>query len=313
MDGASARQGIPASYVVLVEEPRQVTLPDGRTLAFDDLGDPQGVPLVYLHGTPDSRLARHPDDEVTAAAGVRLIAVDRPGAGDSAFHPGATLSSLGDDLSHLLDALAIDRAALLGWSAGGLFALAAAAVLADRVLAVGVVCTLPPVEAYRDASLVGALGPARRQVVDLAMEMTPADLAVELAPYLVPLPLSEELALEHVLAGAGEAGRAELAAVPGSAEQLARALQASVQQGLAGLQQDLALQLEPGVDLDAIRVPVRCFHGSRDDTSPPEVGAWLSSHLPTSVLDLVPGGGHHLLFPRWRGILRAVLRDGGPV
>ena len=296
---------------MLVEAPQQVRLPDGRTLAFDDVGDPSGVPVLYLHGTPDSRLARHPDDAATAAAGVRLIAVDRPGAGDSDLHPGATLASLGEDLAHLLDALAVDRAALLGWSSGGLFALAAAAVLAERVLAVAVVGTLPPVEAYADASLVDALGPARRQVVDLAAEMVPADLAAELAPYLVPLPLSDELALEHVLSAAGEVGRAELAEVPGSAEQLARALQAAVRHGVRGVEQDLALQFEPGVDLAAIRSPVRCFHGSRDAGSPPEVGAWLSSHLRSSVLDLVPGGGHHLLFPRWRGILRALLRDGG--
>lgn len=297
---------------MLVEAPQHIRLPDGRALAFDDVGDPQGAPVVYLHGTPDSRLARHPDDAVTAAAGVRLIAVDRPGAGDSDLHPGARLSSLGEDLLHLLDALAIDRVALLGWSSGGLFALAAAAVLEERVAAVGVVGTLPPVEAYAEPSLVDALGPARRQVVELAAEMTPRELAAELAPYLVPLPLDDELALEHVLHGAGEAGRAELALVAGSAEQLARALQASVQHGLAGLEQDLALQLEPGVDLAGIRAPVRCFHGSGDATSPPEVGAWLSSHLTSAVLDLVPGGGHHLLFPRWRGILRAVLRDAGP-
>ena len=42
---------------------------------------------VYVHGTPDSRRARHPDDDVTGRAGVRLIAVDRPGAGGSSPHP----------------------------------------------------------------------------------------------------------------------------------------------------------------------------------------------------------------------------------
>ena len=57
-------------------------LPDGRTLAYDDAGDHAGVPVVYLHGTPDSRLGR-PDDRVATDAGVRLLAVDRPGFGDS--------------------------------------------------------------------------------------------------------------------------------------------------------------------------------------------------------------------------------------
>lgn len=306
---ASARQGIPAPYVVLVEAPRLLRLPDGRTLAYDDVGDPEGVPVVYLHGTPDSRLARHPDDAVAEGAGVRLISVDRPGAGHSDLDPAGTLTSLGGDLVHLLDDRGIERAALLGWSAGGLFALGVASVLGDRALALGLVGTLPPAEAYTDPDLVAALGPGRRSFVELARELTPAELAAELVPYLVPDPLTAELALQHVLETAGKRGREELAAVPGAAEQLARALAASVRSGFAGLAHDITLQLEPGLDLGEVRAPVRTFHGAQDDASPPEVGAWLASHLPHGVLDLVPDAGHHLLFPRWRGILRALLRD----
>lgn len=295
-----------------MDAPRRVELPDGRSLAYDDVGDPDGRPVVYLHGTPDSRLARHPDDQVTAAAGVRLLAVDRPGAGLSDLDPRSTLTSLGADLRVLLDSLAIERAPLLGWSAGGLFALGAAAVLADRVPAVGLVGTLPPVEAYDDPVVVGALGPARRQFVEMAAELPADELADELAPYLVPTPLTEGLALEHVHATAGERGREELALVQGAAAQLARALEAAVQQGIDGLRRDLALQLERGLDLDAVSCVVRCFHGTDDPVSPPEVGAWLASRLPRGVLDLVPDAGHHLLFPRWRTLLRTVVRDAGP-
>lgn len=294
---------------MLVEAPRLVRLPDGRVLALDDVGDPGGLPVVYLHGTPDSRLARHPDDAVAATCGVRLLAVDRPGAGQSDPHPNGTLASLGADLAQVLDELEIERAALLGWSAGGLCALAAAAVLGERTLAVALVATVPPVEAYADAGLVDALGPARRSFVELAAELSPSELGAEMAPYLVPQPLTAELAREHVLESAGGRGRAELAEVPGAAERLAEALVEAVRGGADALAHDLALQLEPGVDLAAVRCPVRSFHGSEDEVSPPEVGAWLASHVPHAVLDLVPGAGHHLLFPRWRGILRAIVRD----
>jgi len=50
-------------------------------VAVDDVGDPAGAPVLYLHGTPDSRLSRHPDDGLAAAAGARLLALDRPGYG----------------------------------------------------------------------------------------------------------------------------------------------------------------------------------------------------------------------------------------
>lgn len=292
-----------------MDAPRLVRLPDGRTLAVDDVGDPVGVPVVYLHGTPDSRLARHPDDTIAAGVGVRLLAVDRPGAGESSSHPGSTLASLGADLRVVLDELGLDEVALLGWSAGGLFALAAAAELRARVAAVALVGTLPPVEAYADAGLVAALGPARRHFVELAAEVTPRELAAEVAPYLVPQPLDDALALDHVLEAAGELGRAELAAVPGAAEQLARALVASVVGGLGGVEHDLVLQLEAGLDLGAISVPVRTLHGSEDPASPPQVGAWLVARLAGAVLDVVPGGGHHVLFPQWREILRTIVRD----
>lgn len=290
--------------------PSTLRLPDGRILAFDDVGDPAGTPVVYLHGTPDSRFAR-PPDEATAAAGVRLVAVDRPGAGDSDLDPGADLTALGHDLAVLLDHLGIGDVLLLGWSAGGLCALAAASALGERVVGMGLVGPVPPVEAYDDDALVAALAPARRAFVQLAREVPAAELAAEVAQYLVPDPLTPAAALEHVLASAGEVGRRELALVPGAVEALVRGLEASVANGPAGLEHDVAHQLDPGLDLRAIRAPVRSFHGSADGVSPPEVGAWLASHLPNAVLDLSPDAGHHLLFPRWRGILRALERDAG--
>jgi pimeloyl-ACP methyl ester carboxylesterase len=283
-------------------------LPDGRTLAYDDVGDPAGTPVVYLHGTPDSRLAR-PPDTLTAAAGVRLVAVDRPGAGDSDPNPAARLTSLGADVAALLDHLAVPRAILLGWSAGGLFALAAATTLGDRVAGVGLIASLPPVEAYGAPEVVAALGPARGGFVELAGEVPAPELAAEVALYLVPDPLTAESAREHVLESAGPSGRAALSSVPGAIEALVAGLQASVQQGRASLAHDIALQLEPGLDLRAVDAPVRAFHGTADPISPPEVGAWLVSALPNAVLDMLPDAGHHLLFPRWRGILRAVQRD----
>jgi pimeloyl-ACP methyl ester carboxylesterase len=285
---------------------RRIELPDGRGLACDDVGDPHGAPVVYLHGLPDSRLARHPDDSLAERAGVRLLAVDRPGAGDSDPDPAATHTSIGDDLAALLDALGIGRAALLGWSSGGLAALGAAAVLGARAAALALVATVPPAEAYDDPAVLAALGPSRRPLVEMALEADAEEVAADVAPYLVPQPLTSDLALEHVLEGAGEVGRAELAAVPGAAEALAAGLVAGVARGTEALEQDLRLQLTPGLDLRPITARVLLYQGGRDGVSPPEVGSWLASRLPGAVLEVLPDAGHHLLFALWPELLQAL-------
>jgi pimeloyl-ACP methyl ester carboxylesterase len=292
--------------------PSTLELPGGRVLAFDDVGDPAGPVVVYLHGTPDSRFGR-PADDATTAAGVRLLAVDRPGFGDSTNDPAATLRSLGEDLLALLDAVGADDAILLGWSGGGLAAIGAAThpPLHARLRAVGLLGTLPPAEAYDDPEVLAALSDGRRAFAEIGREMGRQELAVDVAPYLVPDPLDEELARTHVLELAGEVGRAELARCPGAVDALAAGLAASIQHGWDGLAGDIERQLAPGLDLTTITCPIRTFHGSLDDTSPPEVGTWLVARLPNAVLDLTPGGGHHLHFPRWRGVLRALCRDAG--
>ena len=305
---ALPRRRIP--YPLLVATKR-LGLPDGRALVYDDVGDPDGAPVVYLHGTPDSRLGR-PDDSTTRAGAVRLLAVDRPGFGGSDVDPGATLESLGRDLVGLLDAEGIDRALLLGWSGGGLAALGAAATaLGPRLAAVGLIGTLPPAEAYDDGEVLDALADGRRAFAEIAREVEAAELAAEVAPYLVPTPLDAAVARAHVLELAGEVGRGEIAQAPGAIDALTAGLQASVQQGTDGVAGDVERQLERGLDLSAITCPVRTFHGALDEISPPQVGTWLVARLPNAVLDLTPGAGHHLLFPRWRGILRAVRRDAG--
>ena len=304
----------PSTYGVVVVGPttRSLCLPDGRELAYDDVGDPASVTVVYLHGTPDSRQGR-PPDPATIGADVRLLAVDRPGFGDSDLDPGATLATLGDDLARLLDEVEVERSVVLGWSGGGLAALGAATseALAGRVAALGLIGTLPPAEAYDDPDVLAALGDGRRAFAEIAREIPAAELAEEVAPLLVPRPVDAAIARAHVLELAGPTGRAELEGVPGAVDALTAGVQASVQHGVQGLRGDIERQLERGLDLGAVSCPVRTFHGSLDEISPPEVGTWLVARLPDAVLDLTPGAGHHLLFPRWRGILRALRRDAG--
>src|SRR5438045_8713182 len=95
-------------------------------MRIDDIGDPRGTPVVYLHGGGDSRLSRHPDDSIAAELGVRLLAVERCGPAVR----GRTLRSCAEEI---VAALPVERFSVVGWSAGGPHALAVAAVAPECV------------------------------------------------------------------------------------------------------------------------------------------------------------------------------------
>lgn len=119
-------------------------LPDGRQLAYELFSGAKGRPVVFHHGTGDSRLARHPDDRLITEAGVRLITVDRPGYGGSTPRLGRTLLDWVPDVVQLADHLGLERFAVVGWSGGGPHALAVAHELGDRISNVVLASSMGP-------------------------------------------------------------------------------------------------------------------------------------------------------------------------
>ena len=67
-------------------------LGDSRTLGYAQYGRPDGQPLFYFHGHPGSRLEARFAHEAAARAGLRVIALDRPGYGLSDSQPGRAIT-----------------------------------------------------------------------------------------------------------------------------------------------------------------------------------------------------------------------------
>jgi pimeloyl-ACP methyl ester carboxylesterase len=101
-------------------------LRDGRALGYAEYGDPGGTPVFFFHGSPGSRLQRHPDASIASELGTRIITIDRPGYGLSDFQPERTLLDWPADVAQLADALHIERFAAIGLSGGGPYLLACA-------------------------------------------------------------------------------------------------------------------------------------------------------------------------------------------
>lgn len=106
-----------------------VTTPDGRQLAYIEVGDPDGPLVLHNHGGPSSRLEARLLADAATKNGLRFVGVDRPGMGQSSPQKVRTYSGWAADLVTIADALGHDRFGVTGWSEGGPWALAAAAYI----------------------------------------------------------------------------------------------------------------------------------------------------------------------------------------
>jgi len=98
---------------------------DGRPFAFERHG--AGEPVVMLNAFAATRDDWDPTFLESLAASWELIRVDHRGIGGSATPDGAfSIEDLARDVAGVIEALELDRPAILGWSMGGFVAIALA-------------------------------------------------------------------------------------------------------------------------------------------------------------------------------------------
>lgn len=139
-------------------EIRRFLTSDGVSLAYREAG--RGVPLVCLPG-----LTRNGEDFASVAERfadrARVIRLDLRGRGRSAFSPNFldynVLREARDTLE-LMDALGIERFAILGTSRGGLVALTIAAIAPERLTGVAFNDIGPAIDPSGLARIMGYLG-----------------------------------------------------------------------------------------------------------------------------------------------------------
>ncbi|MDO9380097.1 MAG: alpha/beta hydrolase [Nocardioidaceae bacterium] len=271
-----------------------LTLHDGRTLHVHDTApdDPARLVVVWHHGTPNIGAPPEPLRELSERLGVRWVSHDRPGYGGSTPHPGRDVASAAGDVEQVLDALGVDRFAVMGHSGGGPHALACAARLPDRVTAVVATAGLAP---------FGADG------LDWFAGMAPAGVA----------------SLEAAAAGRDAKERHEA-----SAHELDMGFTAADEEALGGdwswvldvvrpalaagpaplVDDDLAYVAPWGFDVAQVLAPTLVVHGARDRVVPVTHGRWLAAHLPTAELRESADDGHVSVLRTSADSLRWVVR-----
>ena len=271
-------------------EPERIALdlPDGRVLDVQVSGPPQGVPLIWHHGTPGWSYQASDKRRVLHERGLRMVAYSRAGAAGSTRNRGRSVADVAADVAAIADHLGADRILTGGGSGGGPHALATAAGLPDRVLAALAVCCLKPYVGQDD--FLEGMGADNVEEFTLALQGEEA-----LRPFV------EQQRAEVIEADATgiiraldsllpDVDRAVLTGEVGA--DLIRNLQGGVEEVYGWMDDDFAFAKEWGFDLAALAVPTYLWQGSADLMVPFHHGEWLAEHIPGVVPHLVDGEGH---------------------
>lgn len=277
-------------------------------------GPDEGLPVLFIHGGyggPVTTLLGRPpwfEDVFHANDPVRLVRYSRRNAGASTYvFDDFALADLAADAVGLLDALAIDRAVLVGSSAGGPVALELTLTWPERVIALclpntgaaimsdrpeGFGDTIPPMVMSRVDEVVGRLA-----IVDDVMARGPeaafADRVDEIRAGLF-----EAALIRADVLCCDPAPLVELAATASEAE-LRRQWHGAILNWAATAGHDFHGRL------GEIAVETLIIHGDADEIVPFEFGAHLHAEIAASTFHRIPEATHEVTRdPRAVAVLR---------
>ncbi len=229
----------------------------GARLWYWDTGG-DGPALVLCHPASQGALIWEHQRQAFAEAGYRVISYSRRGHQPSDHGPADRPGTTVDDLDHLLSALGIETAHLLGAAAGGITALSFTCRFPDKVDTLVLVGTIfaPDEEEWRAMHARLAVGSLRGVASTEFLELGPSYRASN------PQGVARFAALsEQALSGKGHITQPTGGAVTWAT-------------------------------LEALHLPVLLLTGEADLYSPPPMQEMVSRHLSRVTLVTLPAIGH---------------------
>lgn len=271
---------------------QSITLSDGRSLGFQTMGNRDGCPLFFFHGTPGSRLVLAPNDAIAQIPGLYLVLPERPGYGFSDPQPRRTLLDWPNDVAELADHLGLDSFAVAGESGGGPHALACAYRLADRVTKALVLSSPSPAD-FKGARRGMAMGNRFGLLLGRYAPWLVRGMIRSYASAFEKDPEGFIDALAKQMAPSDQA----LLATESFRQAIIRDLREAYRQGSEGhaLDGELAMTSRSwGFSLREITLPIFLWHGEEDTLVSMAMAAYLAREIPACKSSIVAGAGHLL-------------------
>lgn len=267
-------------------------LGDGMRVAYAVYGDPDGTPILCLHGAPACHLMFEFADGPARARGLKLIAPSRPGYGLSTMDRAPSLASRTEWLAKVVDALALERAPILALSGGAPYAVALAAELGQRVPAMALVSPMGPLADHCLSSGDEARVSRAHKTFFLSIGRK-TWLTRPVSGLIAKAVKTRPEDLYHLAARLGGAADAQLLARPTVLAGMVELAQEAFRTGGHGAVADLAIYGAPwNIDWDRVTASSVLWQGTADTIVPPAAAFALARWLPNCRLVELPREGH---------------------
>jgi pimeloyl-ACP methyl ester carboxylesterase len=251
----------------------------------------QKIVVLFIHGFPGSSDHAKLVTSCPFIDSFRLIAIDRPGYGQSDFQPDLTPMKFAEQLVEILDELKIDKLRLLSVSGGSPYSLALAHLLGDRV--------------ERMSSVAGVAPLTRKNFRFMNGQQKKAWVLSQCLPLKMQnliLNRMWEKGLENIedflfSPGDGVLGPDQKAfSQPDISAVLSLTLKSALAQGPRAILHDLNIYARDwGFTTDKIHCPITIWHGSKDDIVHVAYAQDLKMKLKNSSLNIIDDEGHYSL------------------
>lgn len=278
----------------------QVRLPDGRELAYTDIGKVHWPCVMLFGGAPTSRLrAAYLEDDFLEVE-MRLVSPERPGYGRSSPHSGRSMAAWPSDFAWLAEALGLEHCIVAGHSSGGPYAMACAVLkpnLVSAAITLAGVTDMSWPEAWEGYNAMEA------ELMRINDEEAAVAWCVErfgadgrgffaAADFKVAAPDAAFFADEQIAA------------------KLAPARAEAFRQGVIGYASDIVVQGRPWpFDPSVIHLPVEVVHGDSDLVVPVAHSRHTADLIPGANLRILPGHGHFTILAELAVIAAEVSRS----
>src|SRR6266704_4245279 len=273
---------------------KAVQLEDGAVIAFEEYGDPNGVPVIFCHGWPSSRTMARLTDEPARDLGIRIISPDRPGISGSSSQPDRKLIDWPRVVERMVGHLDVGEFRVRAISGGAPYAYATARAIPERVRAIAIVSGAIPIADLTNRKellllyrWMLALYRTRPQLLRKLFYAARPILSVRLPVRLRPLLLKLLM-----LRSCDEDSLRDSAAFEAVFESQRRAWRGSTE----GVMADAQIYAQPwGFPMEEVRVPVRLWHGKQARAFSFRLAEEIAKRLPNCKARYVDGAGHYSL------------------